>query len=65
MYKTKGDSIDESYPEANRLIGNILEINTDTSAAHSEHGRQSNKVIFWFWKSIDNTNRIEMMVFLQ
>ncbi len=65
MYKTERDLIDETCPETNRLIGNILKINTNTSGAHSEHGSQSNKVVFWFWKSIENTNRIEMMVFLE
>jgi hypothetical protein len=56
MYKTQGDSIDETCPETNRLIGYILEIDTDTSATHSKHGRQSNKVVFWFWKSIENAH---------
>jgi hypothetical protein len=40
-----------------------LKINTDTSTAGSKHGRQRNKVVFWFWHSIENTNRTEMMIF--
>lgn len=36
-----------AYPEAKRLIGNVLKVNAETSSAHSEHRRQCQHVILW------------------